>query len=238
LLNLVINARDAMPDGGTVTIGARNIVLDDPLHSGEFVAITVADTGLGIPSDVVDKIFEPFFTTKPVGKGTGLGLSQVHGFAHQAGGTVKVASELGRGTTFTILLPRATATAPTETLEVAPVRGSGTVLLVEDNPDVAIVSIGLLEQLGYRVRRVADAESALRELESNGVDFVFSDIVMPGKMDGLGLAHRLRQIRPDLPILLASGYSEAAAGVRGDFPILRKPYEIHELSEAISKLPR
>lgn len=238
LLNLVINARDAMPDGGTVTIGARNIVLDDPLHRGEFVAITVADTGLGIPSDVVDKIFEPFFTTKPIGKGTGLGLSQVHGFAHQAGGTVKVASELGKGTTFTILLPRETAITPSsETLDAAPARGSGTVLLVEDNPDVAIVSIGLLEQLGYRVRRVADAESALRELETSGVDFVFSDIVMPGKMDGLGLAHRLRQIRPDLPILLASGYSEAAAGARGDFPILRKPYEIHELSEAISKLP-
>ena len=238
LLNLVINARDAMPDGGTVTIGARNIVLDDPLYSGEFVAITVTDTGLGIPSDVVDKIFEPFFTTKPIGKGTGLGLSQVHGFAHQAGGTVRVASELGKGTTFTILLPRETAITPSsETLDAAPVRGSGTVLLVEDNPDVAIVSIGLLEQLGYRVRRVADAESALRELENSGVDFVFSDIVMPGKMDGLGLAHRLRQIRPDLPILLASGYSEAAAGARGDFPILRKPYEIHELSEAISKLP-
>lgn len=238
LLNLVINARDAMPDGGTVTIGAHNVVLDDPLHSGEYVAITVADTGLGIPADIVDKIFEPFFTTKPVGKGTGLGLSQVHGFAHQAGGTIKVASELGKGTTFTILLPRETATAPSDAREVAPVLGNGTVLLVEDNPDLAIVSIGLLEQLGYRVHRVADAESALRELEHNGVDFVFTDIVMPGKMDGLGLAHRLRQIRPDLPILLATGYSEAAAGVRGDFPILRKPYEIHELSEAISKLPR
>ena len=111
-------------------------------------------------------------------------------------------------------------------------------LLVEDNPDVALVSIGLLEQLGYQVRRVADAEAALREIESDGVDFVFSDIVMPGKMDGLSLAHHLRQIRPGLPILLATGYSEVAAGVRGDFPILRKPYEIHELSEAISKLPR
>ncbi|MBR0726958.1 PAS domain S-box protein [Bradyrhizobium manausense] len=239
LLNLVINARDAMPDGGTVTIGAHNVVLDDPLHSGEYVAITVADTGLGIPSDVVDKIFEPFFTTKPVGKGTGLGLSQVHGFAHQADGTVKVASELGKGTTFTILLPRETgAAARTETPAAAPLRGSGTVLLVEDNPDVALVSTGLLEQLGYNVRRVADAEAALREVETNGIDFVFSDIVMPGKLDGLGLAHRLRQIRPGLPILLATGYSDVAAGVRGDFPILRKPYEIHELSEAISKLPR
>ncbi|MBK3666533.1 PAS domain S-box protein [Bradyrhizobium diazoefficiens] len=238
LLNLVINARDAMPDGGTVTISARNVVLNETLLTGEFVAIDIADTGLGIPSDVVDKIFEPFFTTKPIGKGTGLGLSQVHGFAHQAGGTVRVASELGKGTTFTILLPRGEDAPVREATEARSLRGSGTVLLVEDNPEVAIVSIGLLEQLGYHVRRVPDAESALRELEHNGVDFVFSDIVMPGKMDGLTLAHRLRQIRPDLPILLATGYSEAAAGVRGDFPILRKPYEIHELSEAIAKLPR
>jgi CheY-like chemotaxis protein len=186
---------------------------------------------------VLDKIFEPFFTTKPVGKGTGLGLSQVHGFAHQAGGTVKVDSELGKGTTFTIFLPRETS-EPQREAAVAPSRGSGTVLLVEDNPDVALVSTALLEQLGYQVRRVADAEEALREIEQDGVDFVFSDIVMPGKMDGLTLAHRLRQIRPGLPVLLATGYSDAAADVRGDFPILRKPYEIHELSDAIAKLPR
>jgi nitrogen-specific signal transduction histidine kinase len=238
LLNLVINARDAMPDGGTVTIGARNLVLDEAPLAGEFIAIDVTDTGLGIPSDVLDKIFEPFFTTKPIGKGTGLGLSQVHGFAHQAGGTVRVASTLGKGTTFTILLPRGEDAPSRETAAEPAFQGSGTVLLVEDNPDVAIVSIGLLEQLGYEVRRVADAEGALREIEKNGVDFVFSDIVMPGKMDGLSLAHHLRQIRPGLPILLATGYSEVAAGVRGDFPILRKPYEIHELSEAIAKLPR
>jgi PAS domain S-box-containing protein len=238
LLNLVINARDALPDGGTVTIGARNVALSEPLYAGEFVAISVADTGLGIPSDVLGKIFEPFFTTKPIGKGTGLGLSQVHGFAHQAGGTIRVESELGKGTTFTILLPREMSEPRRKTIEAAPARGSGTVLLVEDNPDVAIVSIGLLEQLGYEVRRVPDAEAALREIERDGVDFVFSDIVMPGKMDGISLAHRLREIRPELPILLATGYSEVAADVRGDFPILRKPYEIHELSEAIAKLPR
>jgi PAS domain S-box-containing protein len=238
LLNLVINARDAMPEGGTVTISAHNTVLDEPPHAGEFVAIGVADTGLGIPADVRDKIFEPFFTTKPIGKGTGLGLSQVHGFAHQAGGTVKVASELGKGTMFTILLPRETGAPAQEVAEAPAFHGSGTVLLVEDNPEVAVVSTGLLEQLGYNVHRVADAEAALREIEKDCVDFVFSDIVMPGKMDGLSLAHRLRQIRPGLPILLATGYSEVAADVRGDFPILRKPYEIHELSEAIAKLPR
>lgn len=238
LLNLIINARDAMPDGGTVTIRARNVVQTEPPHAGEFVGIDVADNGFGIPTDVLDKIFEPFFTTKPIGKGTGLGLSQVHGFAHQAGGTVKVASELGKGTTFTILLPRGKTAPSRETAEAPSFRGSGTVLLVEDNPDVAVVSIGLLEQLGYHVRRVADAEAALREIEKNGVDFVFSDIVMPGKMDGLSLAHHLREIRPGLPILLATGYSEVAANVRGDFQILRKPYEIHELSEAIAKLPR
>ncbi|WP_291626528.1 ATP-binding protein, partial [Bradyrhizobium sp.] len=233
-----INARDAMPDGGTVTIRARNVVLNETPLAGDFVAIEISDTGLGIPSDVLDKIFEPFFTTKPIGKGTGLGLSQVHGFAHQAGGTVKVASELGKGTTFTVLLPRGDETPSADAPGEPAFRGSGTVLLVEDNPDVALVSTGLLEQLGYQVRRVADAEAALREIETNGVDFVFSDIVMPGKMDGLTLAHHLRQIHPGLPILLATGYSEVAAGVRGDFPILRKPYEIHELSEAIAKLPR
>jgi CheY-like chemotaxis protein len=110
--------------------------------------------------------------------------------------------------------------------------------LVEDNPDVATVSASLLEQLGYTVRRVADADAALREIERDGIDFVFSDIVMPGKMDGLALARRLRDIRPGVPILLATGYSDAAVNVRGDFPILRKPYEIHQLSEAIAKLPK
>ena len=135
------------------------------------------------------KIFDPFFTTKPIGKGTGLGLSQVHGFAHQAGGTVKVPSELGKGTTITILLPRKRRRHRSDG---RPMRveagGSGIVLLVEDNPDVADVSTSLLEQLGYTVRRVADAEAALREIERDGIDMVFSDIVMPGKMDGLGLA--------------------------------------------------
>jgi CheY-like chemotaxis protein len=237
LVNLVINARDAMADGGVITISARNDTSGDEAGT-EHVAISVEDTGAGIAPDILNKIFDPFFTTKPIGKGTGLGLSQVHGFAHQAGGTVKVASELGRGTKITILLPRR-ETAPTAAkVRIADTSGSGTVLLVEDNPDVAIVSAGLLEQLGYTVRRVANAEAALREIELDGIDLVFSDIVMPGKMDGLGLARHLREVRPGLPILLTSGYSDAALNVRGDFPILRKPYEIHELSQAIAKLPR
>ena len=236
LVNLVINARDAMPMGGTITIAARNrTAIGD---AGDHVAISVEDTGTGIAPDVLGKIFDPFFTTKPIGKGTGLGLSQVHGFAHQAGGTVEVESELDKGTKITVLLPRESAHPKAVVQDVADAGGSGTVLLVEDNPEVASVSCSLLEQLGYTVRRVSDAETALREVERDGIDLIFSDIVMPGKMDGLGLARRLKEIRPDLPILLATGYSDAAANVRGNFPILRKPYEIHQLSQAIAKLPR
>jgi CheY-like chemotaxis protein/anti-sigma regulatory factor (Ser/Thr protein kinase) len=238
MVNLVINARDAMPAGGTIRISARNARLTEAPTIGCYVSIGVADCGAGIPPDVLSKVFDPFFTTKPVGKGTGLGLSQVHGFAHQADGTVKIQSELGKGTTVTILLPRGVARRQSDSREALTTGGSGTVLLVEDNPDVASVSASLLEQLGYTVRRVSDAETALSEIERDEIDLVFTDIVMPGIMDGLKLAHRLKEIRPHLPILLATGYSDAAASVRGDFPILRKPYEIHELSRAIARLPR
>ena len=239
LVNLVINARDAMPDGGTIAITTHNTTLSEEANAGEYVAISVSDTGTGIAPDLLSKIFDPFFTTKPIGKGTGLGLSQVHGFAHQAGGTIKVASELGKGTTISVLLPRKNDVRPeVDGIEAAAIRGSGLVLLVEDNPDVANVSTSLLEQLGYTVRRVENAEAALREIEHDGIDLVFSDIVMPGKMDGLSFARHLKAIRPNLPILLATGYSDAAVNVGGDFPILRKPYEIHQLSEAIAKLPK
>jgi PAS domain S-box-containing protein len=238
LVNLVINARDAMPNGGTITIGAHNCTLSEGAHTGDYVSVSIKDTGVGIAPDVLSKIFDPFFTTKPIGKGTGLGLSQVHGFAHQAGGTVKVESELGKGATISILLPRDRSKQQSMEPIIGETKGSGTVLLVEDNPDVASVSMNLLEQLGYIVRKVSDAEAALREVERSDIDLVFSDIVMPGKMDGLALARRLREIRPNLPVLLATGYSDAAANVRGDFPILRKPYEIHQLSQAIARLPR
>src|SRR5262249_29041122 len=176
LVNLVINARDAMRGGGTITVAAHAHAGSEETGGQDYVAISVKDTGEGIAPDVLDKIFDPFFTTKPVGKGTGLGLSQVHGFAHQAGGTVKVASELGKGTEVTILLPRESKGPLPEQAEASESGGSGTVLLVEDNPDVASVSSSLLEQLGYSVRRVADAEAALRAIEHDGVDLVFSDI--------------------------------------------------------------
>jgi PAS domain S-box-containing protein len=237
LVNLIINARDAMPDGGLVSVRASNVHIDNGTRKGDHVAIEVKDSGVGIPPDIMGKVFDPFFTTKPIGKGTGLGLSQVHGFAHQAGGTVAVASELAKGTTFTICLPRGQlgiAPAEAETRSIA----SGTVLLVEDNPDVATASAGLLEQLGYSVRWVSDAEAALKELDRDGIDLVFTDIVMPGKTDGLGLARAIKQKHPGVPILLATGYSEAARNAPADFSILRKPFRLHELSRALSELCR
>ncbi|MDE2603410.1 MAG: PAS domain S-box protein [Bradyrhizobium sp.] len=237
MVNLVINARDAMPTGGTIKISAGNVTLIDAPNASEHVAIRVEDSGVGIAPDILSRIFDPFFTTKPAGKGNGLGLSQVHGFAHQAGGTVRVESELGKGTAVTILLPRNKARRQTDRHQTMASGGSATVLLVEDNPEVASVSANLLDQLGYTVRRASDAESALCEIERDGIDLVLSDIIMPG-MDGLKLARRLKEIRPHLPILLTTGYSDAAANVRGDFPILRKPYEIHQLSQAIAKLAR
>jgi PAS domain S-box-containing protein len=235
LVNLLVNARDAMPDGGTAVIAVRNTRLTDEDASGDFVAITVSDTGVGIPPDVVAKVFDPFFTTKPVGKGTGLGLSQVQGFASQAGGKVTLASELGRGTQITIYLPRSDGVAAKASVATSST-GAGTVLLVEDNPEVAEASTGLLEQLGYNVRWVPDAESALVAIERDGIDLVFSDMVMPGKIDGLGLAKVLRQDHPNLPVLLTTGYSDTSRKGALEFPILRKPYQLHELSRALDDL--
>ncbi len=225
LVNLVINARDAMPDGGSVVVVARN--------NKNVVEVSVEDTGVGIPQDILDKVFDPFFTTKPIGKGTGLGLSQVHGFTHQAGGTISIESKLGEGTKITMSLPRSQVTKEAEP-DTSSWQGEGTVLLVEDNPEVATATTSLIEQLGYRVRWVLDAPSALVEIEKNGIDIVFSDIIMPGKMDGIGLARSIREMRPRLPILLVTGYSESATN--SEFPILRKPYQLHELSRELEKL--
>jgi PAS domain S-box-containing protein len=241
LVNLILNARDAMPDGGSLVLAGENVTLaagDTPagVH-GEFVALSVTDTGTGIAPDLLGKVFDPFFTTKEVGRGSGLGLSQVHGFTHQSGGTVTLRSQLGRGTTVTMYLPRsldqATQHADASEAEDA---GGGRVLLVEDNPEVADVSRLMLEQLGYGVQLVTDGAAALAASDAERFDLVISDIVMAGGTDGLALARALRQRRPDLPVLLVTGYSDAAARVAGEFTVLRKPFLLAELSRAAARM--
>jgi PAS domain S-box-containing protein len=233
LLNAAINARDAMPDGGTLTIRTCNVHEKD----GDFVVVELADTGTGMPDEVLSRAYEPFFTTKPVGKGTGLGLSQIHGFAAQSGGRSEIDSKAGEGTVLRLYLPRTDkeATPPAEAAPAAR-RGDGrTVLLVEDNDHVRAFAEHLLADLGYDVLTAESAGEALALLEGRSVDVVFSDIVMP-EMSGLDLARLLRTRRPELPVVLATGYSEET--VRGDaaaFDILSKPYGADTLGEALSR---
>ena len=243
LVNTALNARDAMPQGGAITIAAQNATLRrgelDQSIEGDFVALTVADRGVGIPADIMPRVFDPFFSTKEFGKGTGLGLSQVHGFAHQSGGTVDIQSEIGRGTRITLYLPKAgrEPDLSRKSDSSGSEHGRGTILLVEDNPEVAAVSFELLQQLGYAVRSASNAEDALRTIKADpGIDLVFSDIVMAGSMDGLALARAIKQIRPQVPVLLATGYSKAAEDAKAAFPILHKPYQIQELGRAVAKL--
>jgi PAS domain S-box-containing protein len=242
LVNLALNARDAVaPQGGVITISAENVELtvqQTPARlQGEFVALSVADNGCGIAPDILPLVFDPFFTTKGPSKGSGLGLSQVYGFAHQSGGTVTITSELGRGTCVTLYLPRGNAvsisaqgaTAGLEKLE------GGTALLVEDNPEVAKVTEQMIEQLGYRVQRAGSAKEALELAEAIRFDLVISDIVMAGAMDGVGLARALRQRRPDLPVVLVTGFSSSATEAELEFAILRKPFEVSDLSRVMAK---
>jgi PAS domain S-box-containing protein len=239
LVNVAVNARDAMPQGGTLTLTARNVSLgaDAPVAlTGDFVRVSVADTGSGIAPEVLAKVFEPFFTTKEVGKGTGLGLSQVYGFARQSGGDVTVTSEIGRGTTVSLYLARSRKPIGEEAprLGAEPFKANATVLVVEDNNEVGDVSAMLLEQFGCTVLRAARPDAALAVLNSGAdVDLVFSDMVMPGDMDGLALARAIREMHPGVPVLLATGYSSAAERVGREFPILRKPYDYDSLAEAV-----
>jgi CheY-like chemotaxis protein len=240
LLNLTVNARDAMPDGGRLSISAANVDLlpDDTPEglTGNFVAISVADTGYGIPEDVLGRVFEPFFTTKGADKGTGLGLSQVYGFARRSGGTVVVKSQVRHGTTATIYLPRSHANvdAPIEEEaghHVAP--ADATVLVVEDNDDVRTVTVSLLEQLGYRTTAVDNATIALDALASlPPVSVIFSDVVLPGEIDGLLLARTVKTRYPDIPVVLTTGYARVFDSEL-EFPVLRKPYQISALSSII-----
>jgi PAS domain S-box-containing protein len=239
LINLVVNARDAMPGGGTTTITAKNLRLqsEDTLDGlcGEFVALTVADTGCGIEADILPKVFEPFFTTKQLDKGTGLGLSQVYGLTHQSGGTVTITSQLGNGTSVTMFLPRTDRPlSETSTAAAEPPRGGETVLLVEDNLEVQETVGMLLDQLGYRVFRARSAATALQLLQAGeAVDLVFSDIIMPGELDGMALARQVKEEYPDIAVLLTSGYAKAVNTLEANFPILRKPYQLATLARAI-----
>ncbi|MBN9088681.1 MAG: MASE4 domain-containing protein [Reyranella sp.] len=239
VLNLVLNARDAVAGDGAIALSARNVVLDGDETpeklTGEFVAVCVADTGHGIAPEILGKVFDPFFTTKQADKGTGLGLSQVHGFTHQSGGTAVIDSPPGKGTVVTLYLPRTQAVAeaaPAERAESAP---GGMALLVEDNAEVAEVAREMLSQLGYTVRLAADVRAALGAIGREPFDLVVSDIVMPGSMNGVELAQTIRADKPNLPILLVTGYA-GSAGESPDFPVLRKPYRFEQMRQAIADL--
>ena len=237
LLNLGLNARDAMPHGGTLRISARNVTLDDEndkLH-GPFVALSVSDTGVGMAPETLDRIFEPFFTTKRIGDGTGLGLSRVYGFAQQSNGTIKVTSRLDEGTTATIFLPAAQPTGQRADEKKPKQSCKATVLVVEDDPVVAGITEQLVAELGYSILLAHNAREALDLLATQKVDAVFSDIMMPGGLSGLELARKIRERLPELPILLTSGFSETYTNIR-EFPFIAKPFQLGDLSVAMNKL--
>jgi signal transduction histidine kinase len=244
LLNLVINARDAMPGGGRLVIGAGNATVGkgaDDLAEGEYVRLSVRDTGSGMTPDVVARAFEPFFTTKPVGKGSGLGLSMVYGFAKQSGGAVRIDSVPGAGTAMHLYLPRTTSTAIAEPVAQPPVPRPArpvTVLVVEDDAGVRQFVAESLENLGYRILRADDAASAMSLLERSAIDLVLTDIVMPGRMSGLELAGEIHRLYRDLPVLLMTGYAEAVdrAAAFEWIELLRKPFGARALGAKVHQL--
>jgi signal transduction histidine kinase/CheY-like chemotaxis protein len=240
ILNLAVNARDAMPDGGTVVVKAANGALDNP--RAPFVSISVVDSGVGMTPEVQARIFEPFYTTKEIGRGSGLGLAQVHGFAQQSGGRVEVRSSPGAGTTMTLVLPASKesdrpAVKRREAARAEPAaREAGDALLVEDNDEVAALTREMLEHLGWRVTRVASAEAALGALaDERSIDLVFSDVMMPGGMNGLDLAREARRRRPAIPIVLTSGYAEPIRkeAEQAGLPLLPKPFNLDSLAAVV-----
>jgi len=251
ILNLAINARDAMPGGGQLTIETANVTIDwaqsvgaDQIEPGEYVLVSVSDTGVGMPPDIVAKVFDPFFTTKPIGQGTGLGLSMVYGFVHQSQGRVGVYSEPGIGTTVKLYFPRladlaAVADEPA-TVRTAP-RGAGErVLLVEDDPQVRTLVRSVLEDLGYKAMEAMDSEAALRILDGGArINLLISDVGLPG-LNGRQLAEIARQTRPDLPVLFITGYA-ANAAERSSFlaegmRMISKPFPLDALATALREM--
>lgn len=251
LLNLAINARDAMPDGGRLTIETANKWLDDrggrerDLTPGQYLSICVTDTGTGIPGEIVDKIFDPFFTTKPIGQGTGLGLSMIHGFVRQSGGQVRVYSEPGQGTTMCLYLPRYTGGLEDDEVSFEghiPATGSGqTVLVVDDEPTIRMLIVEVLEEAGYATLEADDAPSALRILESGArISLLVSDVGLPGGMNGRQLADAARVSRPDLKVLFVTGYAENAAVGNGlldsGMEVITKPFMVSDLAMKIADM--
>jgi len=238
ILNLALNARDAMERGGTLAIGTAASTDDAEVPSG--VLVTVKDTGTGMAPETIERIFEPFYTTKEVGKGSGLGLAQVWGFVTQSGGRVGVESVVGRGTTFTLVLPlseTAPATAPKVEAAAPLERGAEMILVVEDDDDVRAMTAATLDELGYRTLIARDGPEALSLLgKDRGIDLLFSDYVMPG-MSGAELARAARGQRPELKVLLTSGYAKHAELRDGNsadgFPLIAKPYRVDELAAKI-----
>ncbi|MES2606723.1 MAG: response regulator, partial [Pseudomonadota bacterium] len=246
LLNLSINARDAMPNGGELTISTTSVYIDEAeagKHSdfrhGHYVRIRVADTGSGIAPEILNQVFEPFFTTKELGKGTGLGLSSVYGFAKQSNGHVTIESKTGFGTTVDLLLPVSpTPLVVIEPKPEVPRGGSETILVVDDDELVrSAVQAMLGSSLGYQVLAAASGETALTVLKgTTRVDLLFSDVMMPG-MNGHELARQARVLRPELKVLLTSGYVSPTlartAAVEGEFPMLPKPYSRQQLARVV-----
>jgi CheY-like chemotaxis protein len=243
-----------MPDGGTLTITTGNVPLDEryrdlhpEVNPGEYVMVAVTDDGSGMPRDVLARVFEPFFTTKDVGKGSGLGLSMVYGFIKQSNGHVAIYSEPGLGTTVRLYLPavatpadRAPSLVPADIPAAA---GRETVLVAEDDPFVRSYAVTCLTNLGYRVIEAGDGREALQKLnDGTGIDILFTDVVMPGGMNGWELAERARERRPGLKVLLTSGYALETLAERGRLPkgavILNKPYRKAELAKRLREALR
>jgi signal transduction histidine kinase len=240
LLNLALNARDAMPNSGVLEIETRNIVVNEGAVAGclpgSYVRLSVKDTGCGMPPEVRDRVFEPFFTTKEVGKGTGLGLSMVYGFVRQSGGHIAIESALGRGTTVALHLPKAAQQPDAEMEDVQPQAipaGSERILVVEDNFDLLDLTSAMLAKSGYQVRCARNGAEALRMLQSEEFDVLLTDIVMPNEINGIDVAREARRLNKGIKVLLASGYAgdvlERHQAV-GEFPIIDKPFRMSELA--------
>jgi signal transduction histidine kinase/CheY-like chemotaxis protein len=241
LLNIAVNARDAMPEGGKFRLAAHNTRCGGGAASGglfgDFVALTLSDTGTGMPAEVMAQAFEPYFTTKDTGLGSGLGLSQVYGFANQSGGAALIASEPGQGTAITLFLPRAGEAAlscPAVT-DLAPAAAPARILLVEDDGEVAEATQELLRDIGFETRWAQNGAEALALAEGNaGIDLVLSDVVMPGGVSGLDLARTLRERRPQLPVILGTGYTRYAPQAMSEgFELIEKPYRRDALAAAL-----